>query len=143
MFAPINVITVVDVSKALSDKTLENNIYMMDTSWNSTGQGTDKLATACYPGQRINWIIHAIDVQTPALIENIVFIIDEERERSGAFKFSVELTAGGEPHFHYWAGVVPCYLPFGSYSYRLIIQMGKGKASVLYADTPSLNVISP
>jgi hypothetical protein len=139
--APINVMIVVDVSSALSHGTLETNLYMMDTSFKSTNQGTGRLATACHPGQQINWIIRAIDVQTPILIKGIVFL-DEDGGEAEAFGPSGKPAAGEEPRFHYWSGIVPCHLPIGSYRYRLTIQMGKGKASVLRMDAPSLNVMA-
>jgi len=143
MLAPIiNIVTVVDVIRALSTGSLKDGLYMMDTGWNSEGQGTSRLTTACYPGQRIHWIIRAIDVQTPASIRDITFPRGPG-DAAPTHGFGAEPAAGATLTWRYWSGIVPAYLRCGLYRYRLTVQMGTGKRSVMHADTPALKVVLP
>jgi len=143
MLAPIiNIVTVVDVIRALATRSLKDSLYMMDTSRHSDGQGTPRLTTACHPGQRIHWIIRAIDVQTPASIRDITFP-RALGDGAPAHGFGPEPAAGETLAWRYWSGIVPAYLPCGVYRYRLTVQMGTGRRSVLHADTPALKVMLP
>ncbi|KAF0814289.1 hypothetical protein IGB42_01190 [Andreprevotia sp. IGB-42] len=135
----INIVTIIDVLGALSKGSLQNNIYMVDNSWNSENQGTSDLVTSCYPGQPINWIIHAMDVQTPVLIDSINFL-DKDRQYSVSHGFDAKPVLGTAPHWYTWSGIVPCYLPAGEYRYSLKLQMGRGQNSIMYSDAPALNV---
>jgi hypothetical protein len=132
MSTNINIVISVDVIAALSDRTLENNVFIMDnSSLNSTGQGTADLTTLCKAGQKINWIVYAIDVQTPVAIKNITFSkIDEVCESKGQ-----------QPPLgkYEWEGIVPYYMATGSpYSYKIELQMGLGDNSVMSIDSSSL-----
>jgi hypothetical protein len=136
----INIVTIVDVIGALSSGALRNNLYMADNGWGSAGKGTAGLATACYPGQRINWVVHALDVQTEVRIDAITFLkVDNTPAAEG---LATGPGIGGARTF-YWAGFVPCYLPPGRYGYRLKLQMGRGKLSVMSVDSPALDVLPP
>lgn len=141
----INIVTIVDVIGALSNGTLRHNIFMADNSPQSQGNGTDALITVCHPGQRVTWIVHAIDVQTPVLIRAITFLnIAKENDTQALVRaFDVPATLGGEPHWFYWAGIVPCYLQPDLYRYSLKLQIGKGVASTMSADTLALQVMRP
>jgi hypothetical protein len=134
----INIVTIVDVIGALSSGALRDNLYMADNGWGSAGKGTAELATACYPGQRINWVVNALDVQTAVLIDAITFLNPDSA--SAAQEFVIGPGFGGTPQNFYWAGFVPCYLPPGRYGYRLKLQMGRGDRSTMSIDTPVLNV---
>jgi hypothetical protein len=139
----INIVTVVDVIGALSTGTLRNNIFMIDNGAGSEGQGTALLQTACYPGQLVNWSVHAIDVQTPVLIRAIELLHPASRSGENGPGFSPQPGVGGEPEWHYWRGLVPWGMPAGRYQYRLTLQMAKGRISTMYADTPALHVGEP
>ncbi|MDB5655652.1 MAG: hypothetical protein JWQ94_3265 [Tardiphaga sp.] len=136
----INIVTVVDVISALSKGSLHGSLHMMDTSWCSEHKGTADLATACYPGQHINWIVHAIDVQTPVLISAINILNGDNDPAVRAQPTKPQF--GGAPHWFYWSGVVPYHLAPGLYHYRLKLQLGRGIRSALSIDTPALNVLS-
>lgn len=126
----ININIAVDVIKALSCKTLEGCIYMMDDSaWGSRGQGTSVLKTACKPGDLLRWKVCPIDLQENAYIHSVSF---------GTECLS-QSNDGTVPYLNTWEGIVPC-LPAGDYHYRLSLQMGKGHNSVMTIDTPSLHV---
>jgi hypothetical protein len=131
-------VTIVDVIGALSSGALWNHLYMADNGWSSVGKGTAELATACYPGQQINWVVNALDVQTAALIDAITFLSPDNA--STMQEFVIGPRFGGAPQNSYWAGFVPCYLPPGRYGYRLKLQMGHGNRSTMSIDTPALNV---
>jgi hypothetical protein len=130
----INIVTIVDVIGALSKGALRDNLYMADNSWCSERKGTADLATACYPGQRISWVVHAVDVQTPVLISAISFLNTDNNQPVR----DLATTPGFAPH---WSGLVPCYLPPGLYGYRLKLQLGCGSRSTMSVDTPALNVL--
>jgi hypothetical protein len=134
----INIVTIVDVIGALSSGALRDNLYMADNGWGSAGKGTAELATACYPGQLINWVVNALDVQTPVLIDAITFL--DKDDTAAAQGIVIAPGFGGAPRSFYWAGFVPCYLPPGLYGYRLKLQMGRGSRSTMCVDTPALNV---
>jgi hypothetical protein len=136
---PINIVTIVDVVGALSKGALRDNLYMADNGWYSERKGTADLATACYPGQRIGWVVHPIDVQTPVLISAIRFLnIDNNQPVQD---LATTPGFGGAPHWCHWSGFVPCYLPPGLYGYRLQLQLGRGSRSTMSIDTPALNVL--
>lgn len=139
---PINIVMVVDVLAALSLGSLQGSLYLMDNGPRSRYQGTANLVTACRPGQRINWIVYALDVQTPILIESITF--SNHAKLSPAMCADDYVPATGDTsQWYYWAGTVPYNAAGGLYSYRLTFQMGKGVRSVISAETPSIEVLSP
>ncbi|KAF0814286.1 hypothetical protein IGB42_01187 [Andreprevotia sp. IGB-42] len=144
----LNVITVVDVEKAIHTGTLDGSLYMMDNSadiegLHSAGQGSPLLSTTCTQGQVINWIIYPLVGPTSARISNIAFVdhdVCTRLEIYGApdIEASPRYLPGVTPVYDYWAGMVLPDLAPGTYHYKLEIQMG-GK--YMYLESPSLNVI--
>lgn len=141
MQSRININIAVNVIGALSDKSLNNNIIMMDNSFlHSTCQGTSYLSTSCIPGQEIQWLIYAVDVQTPVFIKNIIFIGADCHEHH---KAEVDVTPA-EGDLNSWIGIVPAYMQIGlQYRYRLELQMGTGENSIMSTDQPSLVRVYP
>lgn len=126
----IHINVVVDVMKALSEGTLEHNVYLMDDSpWGSEGQGTAALRTACRPGDTLHWTVCPIDLQAGTYIEAITFGVDEMQQEQ-------EQTA---PALKTWEGILPFLQP-GDYPYRLYLRIGSGKNSLMAIDTVSLRV---
>jgi len=82
----LNIITVIDVHKAIKTGSLKDTLYMMDNSVGGTGQGTPYLQTVCKPGQVLNWIVYPMDGEKKAdgtwppmpKINNIVFLDGQE-----------------------------------------------------------------
>jgi len=136
----ISIVVAVDSIGALSDGTLEDHLFLMDNSpWESPGKGTDYLSTMCNPGRIIQWVIYPIDLQTPAAIKNITFLdaCNKTMSKSGNARTEIEM-----PTMNSWTGIVPGGLtPGHPYKYRLEIQIGEGKNSILHRDTPSLMII--
>lgn len=125
----ITVNIAVDVIKALSEKSLDNSLYMMDDSpWGSCSQGTPQLCTSCMPGQTIHWAVYPLDLQTSVAIRGISF-----RTCGGECELPEE-----NPGLKTWTGVVPCMEKGHRYVYRLTLQMGHGVHGVMSVDTPSL-----
>ncbi len=145
MFYPINIIITIDSIAALSSGQLEDNLFMMDTSLNSVNQGSNNLSTHCYQGQIINWIIYAIDVQTPVFIKEISLIEQENSLENSILKASSSSDDIPIPSKYlkqyYWSGYIPFNLK-GEYKYKLIIQIEDGKNGELTINTPSLNIQS-
>ncbi|NET03371.1 MAG: hypothetical protein F6K16_01260 [Symploca sp. SIO2B6] len=147
----LNVITVVDLHKAVANNTLDGALYMIDNSVGSTGRGTAHLQTVCKQGQVINWLIYAMDMELrtdkttrpytrtlPPLprINNIVFLDEQEgdEEYVAESKVCTEFKIYGGPDkiysqdpltplYFYWAGTVLSDLPPGVYKYRLILEL--------------------
>lgn len=160
----LNVVTVLDVHKALRTKSLKDTLYMMDNSVGGIGQGTDHLQTICKQGQVINWIIYAMDKEKrddgtwPPMpkINNIIFLDDQEGDTDDVAetKICTEFKIYGGPDmmrspycpvYYYWAGAVLSTLKPGVYNYRFIIELEQeGKKERVYLNTiekPSLKVI--
>lgn len=138
----INIVIAVDVIKALSDKKLDNSIYLMDDSvWGSYGKGTPDLVTRCVPGQTIKWACYPVDLQTPLAISRVEFI-----PAAGTYVPGYPAPAGTglpgvNPDYFEWSGVVPYYLvPNQKYYYRLQLQMGEGKNSIMHVNTAAIMV---
>jgi hypothetical protein len=148
MKSKVNIMIVVNVIGALSDKTLGNkNLIMMDNSvWPSLAQGTANLCTLVQYGQQLNWNVVAVDLQTPVAIHNIQFFpAGKEGLLRGAE--ATELTdvlvdGNDKSHLKVWSGVVPPWMARGiDHRYRLTIKMSEGINSLMYIDTPSLRCI--
>lgn len=138
----ININIAVDVVAALSEQTLHNHIFMMDNSiYNSSCQGTSNLTTSCKPGQIIQWVTYAIDLQTPVAIKNISFITtknDTYNKEESNFAHNEQDNLDSKN----WTGIVPWYMtPYIPYRYRLEIQMGEGQNSIMSIDTSSLMIV--
>jgi hypothetical protein len=138
----INIVMLVDVIGALSDRSLLNdNLCMMDNGpSDSTGQGTTMLCTHCQPGQTINWVLYAVDLQTPAAIKSISFVGTGEGGSAGVVRQVDKQDDKSEQlDLLVWSAIVPDYMiPGVPYRYRLEIQMYEGSNSIMYVDTPSL-----
>jgi hypothetical protein len=141
----INIVIAVDVIQALSEQTLEDNLYMMDNNpfkngQQSTGQGTDYLTTSCVPGQVIQWVIHAIDLQTPVSIKSIGFLLGDEciAEQHQSHDIAGD-NVSSRPDLKVWTGIVPHTMVVGQpYLYRLELQMGYGQNAIIAINTASL-----
>lgn len=160
----LNIVTIVNLEKAVATGSLTDAYYMMDNSVGGGGQGTGRLETVCKPGQVLNWIIRPIDMDRrpdgtwPPMpkINDIVFLDTEqgdEADVAGA-KVCAELKIYGMPDrmrspytpvYYYWAGVVLSTLKPGVYPYRLVVELEQeGKKESVYlntVDTPSIRVI--
>jgi len=138
----ININIAVDVAKALSEKTLLNNVYMMDNSaCGSKNQGTEQLCTFCIPGQTIRWIVYAIDLQTPVAIKDIAFIASDRQIKPAQMKENSDsntVLPEDNPDLKIWTGIVPYMLLGHTYQYRLTLQMGNGFNSVMSLNGPAL-----
>ncbi|MBC7953687.1 MAG: hypothetical protein H7Z12_17955 [Rhodospirillaceae bacterium] len=137
---PVNIVIAVDTIAALSQGTLMGNAYLTDDSCYSQDKGTTQLKTVCYRGQPVQWKVLAVDVQSPAVIAGITIL------RDGAVPFE----SGIDPHpdryiqprWCTWTGRVPCGIGLGLYHYRLAIQMGTGQRSVMFINSPALDVVA-
>lgn len=157
----LNIVTFVDVYKALENQSLEGCVYITDNSLNSLHEGSANLRTTCKQGQVINWIIYPLDMdqrldkQWPSMpkISNIVFL-NESGENISELKVCTEFKIYGapdeirnqlDPVYYYWAGTVLPDLKPGIYKYRFVIELEtveEGKPPLhLNLDTPSLQVI--
>ena len=139
----ININIAVDVAKALSEKTLLNNVYMMDNSgYGNKNQGTDQLCTCCLPGQTIRWVVCAIDLQTPVAIKDITFISSDSQLKSAQVEENGDSNTGilqeDNPDLKIWTGIVPYMVQGHTYRYRLTLQMGNGNNSVMSLDSLAL-----
>ncbi|MFF0742840.1 hypothetical protein ACFYVL_20825 [Streptomyces sp. NPDC004111] len=160
----VNIIAMVDVIGALSDRSLHNgNLSLIDNGdYQSRAQGTPDLVTLVRPGQVVQWTVLAIDLQTPVEIKNITFLgPDGESTRVDATRGTThhpgaaghpasrprshdeapdveEETDGDKLDLEVWSGIVP-QLPSGvAHKYRLELQMYEGEFSTLHIDSPSL-----
>ncbi|MCX5203046.1 hypothetical protein OG897_16515 [Streptomyces sp. NBC_00237] len=161
----LNIVTIVNMERAIREKSLENAIYMMDNSVGGTGQGTRHLETVCKQGQVINWIIRPIDMEKrpngtwPPMpkINNIVVLDTEigDEEDVAEKKILTELKIYGGPDkmrdkftpvYYYWAGTILSTAKPGIYNYRLVVELEMdGTKEKLYLNTydhPSLRVLA-
>lgn len=160
----LNVVTVIDLHRAVKTKSVKDCLYMMDNSVGGHGQGTAHLQTDCKQGQVINWIIYPMEMEKRAdgtwppmpKVSNIVFL-DIEPGDEGEYserKIMIELKYYGgvdrmhslyTPVYYYWAGIVLSTLPPGVYSYRFVLELEQeGKKEKLYLNSvekPSLRVL--
>lgn len=137
---PINIAIVVDTIAALSQGTLMGNVYLTDDAWHSQDKGTAQIKTVCYRGQPLQWKVLAVDVQSPAVIAGISFL----RDGGMPFESAVDPRTDRyiQPRWSTWSGCVPCGIRPGLYPYRLAIQMGKGRRSVMFINSPALDVVA-
>lgn len=156
----LNIVTFVDVRKAVCACSTDNAVFMMDNSVGSLGQGTSRLQTCCKQGQVLNWIIYAMDMDRRpdgswppmARINNIVFL-DGEGGDVSSIRVCEDLKIFGPPDkirsaytpvYYYWAGTVPIELPEGVYRYRLVLELENETGQrplYLNLDGPSLKVL--
>jgi hypothetical protein len=149
MNTKVNIIALVDVIGALSDSGLDQGHLCLvdDSAQESTGQGTAQLCAHVQPGQVVEWTALAVDVQTPLVIKSIAFLAPDGHavpappvppagpEADGS-------DAGGgqqNPDALVWSGVVPVTIARGvPYRYRLELELGQGRDSVLSTEKPAL-----
>ena len=140
----ITIVVAVDTIAALSEQTPENNVFLMDDSpFTNAGKGTSRLVTSCCAGQQIEWIVRAIDLQTPVAIRGISFAAPG---RSLASTPSDAAEAPADPHLDRfaWTGIVPGTMVIGQeYRYQLDIWMGAGRFGTVSIDTPALKRVLP
>jgi len=162
----LNIVTFVNVARALAMKSLDGSVFMRDNSVASENQGTNCLQTTCKQGQALNWLILALASAQRAnktwppmpRISNIVFL---NRDRTNVAELLVCTQFGvyggpdkqrspWTPVYYYWAGTVIPTLPPGVYPYRFVVELPKessyqapGEAASIHLnlDGPSLNVI--
>jgi hypothetical protein len=140
----VNIIALVDVIGALSDRTLQHgNLCLVDDSgYEGTGQGTAELCTLVLPGQVVEWTALAVDVQTPLVIRGITFLAADGSALPAAP--APDPAAGQDaepanPDALVWSGVVPATLvPGQPYRYQLDLQMDQGRDSILSTNAPAL-----
>ncbi|MFI6300019.1 hypothetical protein ACIBEJ_51090 [Nonomuraea sp. NPDC050790] len=130
----VNIMALVDVIGALSDRSLLNgNLCMIDNGGlHSTKQGTPELCTNVQAGQVVQWTVLAVDLQTPVDIKNITFV-GQPAVPGGDGDDSEKLD------LDVWSGVVPQHMvPGVPYRYRIEFQMYEGPHSLLHVDSPAL-----
>lgn len=137
MRGTINIVVGVDVIAALSHRSLEESVLMMDDSpLPGENQGTGHLITYCWPGWQINWTVQQVDLQTPAAISSIRF-----GGRGGGLLPGATWAASGITNTLVWSGIVPSWVvPGYRYPYEIEVQMARGVNSVLTLRTASLIV---
>ncbi|MEU0247359.1 hypothetical protein ABZ192_24160 [Streptomyces sp. NPDC006235] len=161
----LNIVTLVNMEKAVAMGTLRDAMHMMDNSIGGEGQGTHKLETVCKQGQVLNWIIRPIDMQKrldgtwPPMpkINNIVVLDIEKGDEDDVAenKLLTELKIYGGPDrmrspmtpvYYYWAGVVLSTAKPGLYRYRLVVELeqegGKERMYLNTEEHPALRVVA-
>jgi|AGTN01.1.fsa_nt_gi hypothetical protein len=145
----VNVISVIDVARAVTTGTLDGALMFVDNSVDraghpSPGRGTLSLATQCNQGMVINWIVNTVGpygVPAPVSIRNIQF--DEpvclKLQAYGAVDVahSPDYLPGVTPSYNYWAGLLRPDIEPKRYRYRIDYQIG---TMVLGVSTPALDV---
>lgn len=160
----LNIVTYVDLQKAVEAGSLQNALYMMDNSVGGVDQGTARLQTVCKQGQVLNWIIYPMvtdrrpDGTWPPMprINNIVFLDSEagDEEDVAEQKVCVDFKIYGGPDrirnrytpvYYYWAGTVARSLPPGIYRYRFVLELerehGQQPLFLNSAENPSIRVL--
>lgn len=157
----LNIVTTVDIANTLRSGSLEGNAAVMDNSAKSTGKGTAALKTVCNPGQVLNWLIYARDMQQlpdnswppSARIVNIVFLNNYGEARQSQVCSPLKVFGGpGEildpatPVYYYWAGQIIPLIPPGIYKYRLVIELetfNRSEKKYFNFDGPALDIRLP
>lgn len=144
----VNIIALVDVIGALSDSRLDQGHLCLvdDSAQESTGQGSAQLCTHVQPGQVVEWTALAVDVQTPLVIKSIAFLAPDGRPvPAPPVPAAPDADGSGadngqeNPDALVWSGVVPATLmPGVPYRYRLELELGQGRESVLSTEKPAL-----
>jgi len=160
----LNIVTLIDMEKAVEHNSLDDALFMMDNSVGGTGQGTQHLETVVRQGQVINWIIRPLDMERrlngtwPPMpkISNIVFLDTElgDEEDVAERKIFTELKIYGAPDkmrspltpvYYYWAGTVLSTAKPGVHRYRLLLELEKENSrEKVYLHTeedPSIRII--
>jgi len=112
----VSVIGVVNVSQALADNSLINNVYWMDNNGSGGSQyiGTDHLNSAIAQGAAITWIVSGLEVES---VVNIADITGPAANVSGATFNSLYNGA-----LNYWVGQINAPAS-GSYSYNIVLKV--------------------
>ncbi|MFE4858319.1 hypothetical protein [Streptomyces sp. NPDC056670] len=161
----LNIVTLVNMERAVRTGSLTDSLFMMDNSVGGTGQGTHRLETVCKQGQVLNWIIRPVDMEKrldgtwPPMpkISSLVFLDTEkgDEEDVSERKICTELKIYGMPDrmrdpftpvYYYWAGTVLSTTRPGVYRYRLVVELEQdGKKEKVYLNTvehPSIRVLA-
>lgn len=140
----LNVVTTVDVARALRQGSLEGAVWMTDNGIGSTAIGTGHLQTTCRPGQAVNWIVRAVDTTRrpdgtwpPSVRTCATVFLDDEGsvaegkicEDFGVYGAPDQMRSPMTPVYQYWAGTVVSDLEPGTYRYRLILELDPGNGS--------------
>ena len=110
----INIMSVIDVTQALSKDSLKGNLVMMDNSRckeTIPTRGTDKLRTVVEFGEVINWHLQVVDFQTTARISRIIW----GKKGNPCAKLNLYGTPAKDP---YWAGIVAVNRPIPKDGYN-------------------------
>jgi hypothetical protein len=138
----LNIVTFIDIEKAIAVQQLDGAYYMTDNSISGVGKGTESLQTVCKQGQILNWIVYAMDSEKLAdgtwppmpKINNIVFLESQAGDGKNVTEAKVctEFKVYGMPHeirseftpvYSYWAGMVIIDLKPGIYFYQFVIEL--------------------
>jgi hypothetical protein len=164
----LNIVTFVNVARALATQSLDGNVYMRDNSLMSGNQGTSRLQTTCRQGQALNWIILPIDSAQRAdkswppmpKITNIVFLNSDRSNvadqlvctQFGIYGGPDKMRSPSTPVYYYWAGTVIPTLDLDVYPYRFVIELpeprapwqipGAAQSIQLNLEGPSLEIIA-
>jgi len=94
----ITVIGIVDITQALADGSLKNNIYWFDNNASNGSQylGTDSLCSAVTQNMPITWIVSGLEVETTVDIAGIT--------GPGATVTNATATTAYNGALNYWAG---------------------------------------
>lgn len=160
----LNIVTTLDIGRILRTGSLDGALYMFDNDPRSAGKGTDTLATHCYPGQVLNWVLYTVaphDAGWPGMpwltapvprLVSITFLYKTTEVPSWE-KVCEDLKSYGAPDrlrnpltpvYNYWAGTVRPSLASGHYRYRMMIEMPilpGGPTRYLELSTMSLHVV--
>ncbi len=141
MFVQLNIVMVVDVNKALMTNDIENSLYMVDNSTNSTNKGTSLLSTNAKEGQVLNWIIYPMNTSAYSVSVKKISFLEEDvclKLNSYGKKYAGLDTA---PTYNYWAGMVNINLKKKKYNYKLQLELSNQYESKTFEiESPSINV---
>jgi len=93
----ITIISTIDVVSALSDGSLDNNIYLLDNNKakGSTGEGTGALRSMVQPGDVLVWTVMPIEPEIYVSITDVQIDPAYCEARQGVY---------GSTGVHYWTG---------------------------------------
>ncbi len=97
----IKIVGLINVKRALDERTLRGNIFLSDNSHSPIGEHTDELVTCCSKDSRLTWVVEAEDRIGKVSIESfsssskqffhaIPEIIDPKKEGDGFSGFIKE-----------------------------------------------------
>lgn len=161
----LNIVTTLDVGAVLRTDTLCDALRMFDNDPRSSGKGSASLATHCYPGQVLNWLLHSVappEAGWPGMpwlpapaprIANLSFLYgsseipswDKVCDDLKVYGYPDRLRRPETPVYQYWAGTVRPDVKPGNYRYRMMIGLPAwpgGPTRYLELSTMSLQVVA-